>query len=139
MFSELRAILEALRGMHRRARGKEARHTQSTASCPPFQRQLRRSPLTDKADTQHHAVARGLLNSFTIEEDPHHLEEAVLIAMDYAARENAEDSASDARYQQFRFDVDSATSMELQSADMGPLHEMQFGRFRIDHINRDSL
>ena len=68
-----------------------------------------------------------------IEEGPDHLEEAVLIALDYLAEDRGEETQTNDE-PWVRLGREVAPYPELQCESLFPLHEMKLGTFRIDRL-----
>jgi hypothetical protein len=134
VFSELRTTLKALSGLHNRARGGES-IGKDTPLSPSAEPQTLTFPMTErakKAEGRPTYDGNAALSSFVIEEDRHHLEEAVLIAMDHGVEGDVVNVAREAALQQFRRDIDPAALMKLSLRFIGSIHEQKFGRFEID-------
>lgn len=122
VFSELRTTLNALRDLHNRALRKVLIDGRFTL-------------FPDKADRNPWATERVVPDSFILEENPDHLEESVLIAMDYLVTDNSKVPSHPVRYEPFRIDIHAATDVELQPRKIGPLHGMELGPLEIDGLN----
>lgn len=130
LFSELRGVLVALRGLHGRVKGQAARPNQSTDTSPE-QRPPTQTFQSDVAwTTGRRKDGAFALDSFAIDEDPDHLEEAVLIYMDELL--TTEESDLRTRNRRFRLDVDGTSFAELQCDSPGRVHEMQLRRIDFD-------
>lgn len=124
VFGELRTALQALRSLHTPARGIDTAganlkpsYSMSRTSMPSFRGPERCIITPDE---------RAALCSFIIDEDPEHLEEAVLISMDYANGDSVHVAWAEAAQQRYHLSRDST------DARIDRRYAMKLGRYVTD-------
>jgi hypothetical protein len=91
--------------------------------------------MIEGAERRNMAEAVAGLNGFILEEDPDHLEEVVLIAMDCVAQDSAVTTLFSEGYRRYRLDINSTTSLDSQPGNVHSLPEMNLGPLTLDGFN----
>jgi hypothetical protein len=126
VFGELRTALVALRGLHRKAKWGERTGGQWIGFRVPTKRPTAIFPPSITWAGLRTPEEGRSLNCFVIAEDPHHLEETVLIGMDSESMFDVEASTLTADTHPGRFEYHGPEREEIQRATtwLDPPHEV---------------
>ena len=135
VFGELRTALEALRTLHVRARRNDFPHTSPNTSSSQRMNLTSASAFGGSARWIVTVDDSAPLRQFTIDEDPDHLEEAVLIALDHVNEDNDQLANSGHNFYQFRID---SMAFAIQPGNIDRPQNMRLGHYMADglHGNR---
>jgi hypothetical protein len=133
VFGELRTALEALRGLHTRARAKDSANAHPRSSSSQYTRGTSTPSSGIPARGIIGADERAAVSSFVIDEDSGHLEEAVLIALDFANTDNVQSAWTETNqtlHQLSRGGMD----YDLQRGSVDRRQKITLGRFVADDL-----
>jgi hypothetical protein len=111
VFSDLSPALEALRGLYGRTGVFESGSGTSTALRSPQDPGTLIFPAMPAGQSEIDSHPSLGLDTFILEEDPNHLEEAVLIALDHMPQTETPKTTPELAYRRFRIDLDSPSTV----------------------------